>query len=55
MRCTRCDRIAIPQVVARTPENLLVFGWCLACLAEERCIVEDEVAPGFGEAPPGPR
>lgn len=42
MRCTRCDRIALPQVLARAPDGRLVFGWCPACLASESCVVIDE-------------
>lgn len=37
MRCTRCDRLAIPQAVGHTPDGRIVFGWCLACLDEARC------------------
>jgi hypothetical protein len=43
MRCTRCDRLVIPQAVGLTPEGDLVFGWCLACLEETGC-TEIEVA-----------
>jgi hypothetical protein len=39
MRCTRCDRIAVPQAVGRSPEGLVVFGWCLNCLAEGDCVL----------------
>jgi hypothetical protein len=38
MRCTRCDRWAVPQAVGRTPDGVLVFGWCLDCLGETGCI-----------------
>ena len=38
MRCTRCDRPAVPQAVARTRDGLVVFGWCLDCLEAERCV-----------------
>ncbi len=44
MRCARCDRIAIPQVLARAPDGRLVFGWCPACLASEHCEVVDTPA-----------
>jgi hypothetical protein len=37
MRCTRCNRPAVPQAVGRTPEGDLVFGWCLACLEATGC------------------
>lgn len=37
MRCTRCDQLAIPQALGRTPEGRLVFGWCLTCLADVGC------------------
>ncbi|HMB07499.1 MAG TPA: hypothetical protein VKP69_27685 [Isosphaeraceae bacterium] len=43
MRCTRCDRWAVPQAVARTPDDIVVFGWCLDCLRETGC-TEVEVA-----------
>src|SRR3954452_2147187 len=42
MRCTRCDRIALPQVLGRKQDGHLVFGWCRACLVEEGCEVVDE-------------
>jgi hypothetical protein len=38
MRCTRCDRPAVPQAVARTRGGLVVFGWCLDCLEAEGCV-----------------
>src|SRR4051812_21425693 len=38
MRCTRCDRPAVPQAVARTRDGLVVFGWCLDCLEAEGCV-----------------
>lgn len=38
MRCTRCDRPAVPQAIGRTPEGTLVFGWCLDCLTATGCI-----------------
>ena len=51
MRCTRCDRIAVPQAIGRTADDLIVFGWCLDCLAEEGCtLIETDWAP-FGLAP----
>jgi hypothetical protein len=37
MRCTRCDRPAVPQAVALTPEGLVVFGWCVTCLEATGC------------------
>ena len=37
MRCTRCDRLAIPQAVGVTDDDVVVFGWCLACLEEAGC------------------
>lgn len=37
MRCTRCDRPAVPQAVGRTPDGDVVFGWCLACLRATEC------------------
>jgi hypothetical protein len=46
MRCTRCDRIAVPQAVGLTREGLVVFGWCLTCLAEEGCVLVE--IPGDG-------
>jgi hypothetical protein len=44
MRCTRCDQIAFHEILGRTPSGRLVFGWCEACLREERCELVD--APG---------
>ena len=50
MRCTRCDRVAVPQSVGRSPDGTLVFGWCLDCLAEGGCtLLESDWAP-FGVA-----
>jgi len=50
MRCTRCDRVAVPQAVGRSRDGSLVFGWCRACLAEGGCsLVESDWAP-FGNA-----
>jgi hypothetical protein len=43
MRCTRCDRWAVPQTVGRTPDGVLVFGWCLDCMRETGC-TETELA-----------
>jgi hypothetical protein len=37
MRCTRCDRPAVPQAVGRSPSGEVVFGWCLDCLRAEGC------------------
>ncbi len=37
MRCTRCDKLAIPQVLGRDPLGRLIFGWCLECLKAEGC------------------
>jgi len=37
MRCTRCDRLAVPQALGTTPDGRLVFGWCLDCLTETNC------------------
>jgi hypothetical protein len=45
VRCTRCDKIAVPQAVGRTPGGVLVFGWCLDCLHDANCRIEDEPAP----------
>lgn len=44
MRCTRCDRLAVPQAIGITPEGDLVFGWCLECLEGTGCS-GIEVAP----------
>ena len=50
MRCTRCDRPAVPQALGRTRDGRLAFGWCPACLAEEGCTpVESDWSP-FGVA-----
>ena len=37
MRCSRCDRLAVPQAVGRSPKGLVIFGWCLRCLEETGC------------------
>ncbi len=37
MRCARCDHLAIPQALGRSPNGQLVYGWCLECLEEEGC------------------
>jgi len=51
MRCTRCDRIAIPQSVGETRAGLVVFGWCLACMEDAGC-TNIEIADAEGcEAP----
>ncbi|MEO6810208.1 MAG: hypothetical protein ABI353_13925 [Isosphaeraceae bacterium] len=44
MRCTRCDQIAVPQSVGRTPDGVLVFGWCQTCMAEGGCRIEEPAA-----------
>jgi hypothetical protein len=52
MRCARCDQVALPQVLARTRDGRLVFGWCPQCLESEGCeLVEVEPA---ALAPPRP-
>lgn len=37
MRCTRCNRPAVPQAVGVTPAGVFVFGWCVVCLEESGC------------------
>src|SRR5258708_5776962 len=37
MRCTRCDRLVLRQVLGRAQGGDLVFGWCESCLAREGC------------------
>ena len=37
MRCSRCDRLAVPQAVGTSSEGIVVFGWCLSCLEETGC------------------
>ncbi len=37
MRCSRCDRPAIPQAVGTSSGGVVVFGWCLSCLEETDC------------------
>lgn len=37
MRCTRCDRIAVPQALGRLPDGRLAFGLCVRCLTDEGC------------------
>ena len=39
MRCARCDRIAVPQVVAQLPDGRLAFGLCVRCVAEAKGVV----------------
>ena len=45
MRCSRCDRPAVPQALGRDGDGRLVFGWCLDCLHAARCS-EIQVARG---------
>jgi hypothetical protein len=49
MRCTRCDRPAVPQSVGYTPQGLLVFGWCLDCMHDHDCVFVE--AGRFGKRP----
>ncbi len=51
MRCTRCGGLAIPQAVGRSRDGAVVFGWCLACLAEEDCTLVEETDISFGKLP----
>src|SRR6516165_7804372 len=37
MRCTRCDGLVVPQAVGILPDDRVVFGWCLQCLADKEC------------------
>jgi hypothetical protein len=46
MRCTRCDSVAVPQAVGIACGGLVVFGWCMTCLAEEGCELVE--VPGSG-------
>lgn len=50
MRCTRCDRPAVPQSVGYTPKGLLVFGWCLDCMHDHECVFVE-----VGRLPKRPR
>ena len=50
MRCSRCDRPAVPQALGRDGDGRLVFGWCLDCLHAAGCS-EIEVARGAGSDP----
>jgi hypothetical protein len=53
MRCTRCDRYAVPLVLGRDRKDRLVFGWCPACLAETACTpVLAAAAPLYVRRPP---
>jgi len=54
VRCTRCDRIAIPQAVGRTPDDRLVFGWCPDCLADAGCRIEFDLPMAGPLAHPRP-
>ena len=47
MRCTRCDGLAVPQAVGLAPDGLVVFGWCLACLAEAGCQLVEVPSSGL--------
>lgn len=37
MRCTRCDRPAVPQATGLTADGRCVFGWCVVCLEQTGC------------------
>jgi len=37
MRCTRCDRPAVPQATGLTTDGRFVFGWCVVCLEQTGC------------------
>lgn len=37
MRCTRCDRLVLRQVLGRGQGGELIFGWCESCLSREGC------------------
>ena len=37
MRCSRCDRPAVPQAVGTSSGGIVVFGWCVSCLEEMGC------------------
>ncbi len=43
MRCTRCNRPAIPQAVGTSAEGELIYGWCVPCLEQVVCL-EIEIA-----------
>jgi hypothetical protein len=52
MRCTRCDRWALPQTVGRTPDGVLVFGWCPDCVRDAGCVeIELLVRPRASHLP----
>jgi hypothetical protein len=34
VRCTRCDDLAVPPVLARLKDGRLVFGWCHNCVQD---------------------
>jgi hypothetical protein len=44
MRCARCDQIVFAEVLARTPDGRLVFGWCPACRDAEECVLVETTA-----------
>jgi hypothetical protein len=50
MRCTRCDRPAVPQAVGLSREGLVVFGWCVDCLRERGCTDVEVARPARGDA-----
>ena len=37
MRCSRCDRPALPQATGTSSGGTVVFGWCVSCLEETGC------------------
>jgi hypothetical protein len=39
MRCARCDRIAVPQVLAQLPDGRLAFGLCGGCVREDGGVI----------------
>ncbi len=50
MRCTRCDRPAVPQAVGLSRDGLVVFGWCLDCLRDGGCTQVEVARTARGDA-----
>lgn len=48
MRCTRCNRPAIPQAVGTSSEGELIYGWCVSCLEQIECVEIEIARPARG-------
>ncbi len=54
MRCTRCDRIMIREVLGQDARGRLVFGWCMRCVTETGCVPCEGPALPLRVSPPPP-